>query len=88
VGENTDRSRVALTYVYCDYKEPRTEADWLAAITRQLAEQFHPLPKEVLIFWEKNLEPWKVISNEDRISIIKFMVQHFEKTFVSIDAPV
>ncbi|KAI0105554.1 hypothetical protein GGR51DRAFT_192971 [Nemania sp. FL0031] len=86
IEENTDRSRVAVSYVYCDYKEPRTEIDMLSIIMRQLAEQCHPLPKEVVLFREKYLEKRTYPSNDDRISVIKAMARIFDKTFIFIDA--
>ncbi|KAJ2990388.1 hypothetical protein NUW58_g2975 [Xylaria curta] len=86
VEEVTDRSQVAVAYMYCDYKEPMTEVDMLSTITRQLAEQCHPLPNEVTMFREKYLEKRTNPSNADRVSIINSMVRLFHRTFVFIDA--
>lgn len=86
VEDNTLGSQVAIAYVYCDYKEPKTEAEILSAIIRQLAEKCHPLPIEVKKFRENYMDKRMHPSNEERISIIRCMAQLFEKTYIFIDA--
>ena len=86
--EITQGSKTALAYVYCDYKDPRTqsEIEILSSITRQLAEQIDSLPLEVKTFRDKYIEKRSHPSDVERISLVKAISSCFEKTYVFIDA--
>ncbi|KAL8716183.1 MAG: hypothetical protein Q9220_000088 [cf. Caloplaca sp. 1 TL-2023] len=87
--EETNQNRnVAVTYIYCDYKDPETQsqAGIIASITRQLAERINPLPPEVKDFHEKKSQRRRNPTDEERIVLLKSLCLNFEKTFVCIDA--
>lgn len=85
IEENTRRSRVAIAYVYCDYKDPRTqsEIELLSSITRQLVEQIRPISPEVSVFRDKYAEKRRRPTGDERIALLKSVSERFEKTFSS-----
>ncbi|KAL8949471.1 MAG: hypothetical protein Q9222_004419 [Ikaeria aurantiellina] len=88
LGETNQNSNVAVTYIYCDYKDPETQsqAGIIASITRQLAERVNPLPSEVKEFHEKKNQRRRNPTDDERIVLLKSLCLNFEKTFVCIDA--
>jgi hypothetical protein len=88
VEENTQRSKVAVAYVYCDYKDPKTqsETELLSSIIRQLAEQSKPIPPEVNAFRDKFTEKRRHPTDDERISLVRTISELFEKTYVFVDA--
>jgi hypothetical protein len=88
IEENTQRSKVAIAYVYCDYNDPKTkcEIELLSSITRQLAEQSKPMPPEVNAFRDKYAEKRRHPTGDERISIVRTISELFERTYVFVDA--
>ena len=88
VAETIRGKRVAIAYVYCDYKDVKTqsEVELLCSITRQLAEQIRPLPPEVKTFHDKNIQERRNPTNNERISLLRSICLHFQATYVFIDA--
>ncbi|MCJ1394650.1 hypothetical protein MMC18_007530 [Xylographa bjoerkii] len=88
IEENTQRSKVAIAYVYCDYKDPKTQSEiqLLSSIIRQLAEQSKPLPPEVNAFRDKYAEKRRHPTADERISLMRTISEHFERTYVFVDA--
>ena len=84
----TDRSSVAITYVYCNYKDPDThsEVGLLSSITRQLVEQTGVIPPGVLKFWEKYIEAKRYPTTEERILLINEICGLFARCYIFVDA--
>lgn len=88
IDERTERSEVAMAFVYCDYGDPRTrsEVEILSSITRQLAEQCRPLPPELKAFRDKYTAKVTRPTADERASLIRSLAQHFKRTYVLVDA--
>ena len=88
VGEATQGRKAAIAYIYCDYKDAKTqsELELLSSITRQLAEQTSPLPPEVKSFCDKNTHSRRNPTDDERISILRSICLRFQTTYVFIDA--
>jgi len=88
VEENTQRSKVAIAYVYCDYKDrnTQTEIELLSSITRQFVEQIHPVPTEVSAFRDKYAEKRRHPTVDERIALLRSISDSFERAYVFIDA--
>ncbi|KAH7117652.1 hypothetical protein B0J11DRAFT_583050 [Dendryphion nanum] len=88
VEENTKCMDVAIVYIYCNYKDPKTqsETELFSSIARQLAEQCLKIPPEAKKYrndWEdRRSHP----SNEDLVSLVKTTLTRFSKTFIFVDA--
>jgi len=88
VEENTKRSDVAIAYVYCDYKDPKTqsEIELFSSIARQLAEQSYPMPPEVKAYRDKWIEKRSYPSDDEGFSLVRDVALLFNRTFVFVDA--
>ena len=88
VEENTQRSTVAIVYVYCDYMDPRTQSEMelLHSVTRQLVEQCKLIPSEITVFRERMAEKMRLPTADERISFVKSITGLFDKVFIFIDA--
>lgn len=88
IEANTQGLKVAIAYLYCDYKDPKTqsELELLSSITRQLAEQSNPMPPEIKAFCEKYTEKRSYPSDDERISLVRAMSVLFERIYVFLDA--
>lgn len=88
VEEKTEGLQVAIAYVYCDYQDPSTssEVEIFSSITRQLAEQCEVIPVEVKAFRDRYTGKRSLPSPEERVSLVRALAQHFERTYVFIDA--
>lgn len=88
VEEATQGTNVAIAYIYCNYKDPKTqsEVEILSSITRQLAEQIHPLPPEVKVFSEKNAKRRRPPTEDERLSLVRSLCLLFRRTYVFVDA--
>lgn len=88
VDENTQGSKVAIAYVYCDYKDPKTqsEIELVSSITRQLVEQTKPMPQEVSAFRDKYAEKRRHPTGDERIALLRKLCQPFKRTYVFLDA--
>ncbi|KAK3994869.1 ankyrin repeat-containing domain protein [Cladorrhinum sp. PSN332] len=88
IDERTERSQVAIAFIYCDYRDPTTksEVEILSSITRQLAEQCKPLPLEVRTFRDRYAGKMTRPSVEERLALIRFLAQRFRRTYILIDA--
>jgi len=88
VAESTRGKKIAIAYIYCDYKDAKTqsEVELLSSITRQLAEQISPLPPEVKAFRNKDTQERRNPTDGERISLLRSICLLFETTYVFIDA--
>ncbi|KAK3686838.1 hypothetical protein LTR37_019429 [Vermiconidia calcicola] len=88
VEENTERSKVAIAFVYCDYKDPQTQSDTdlLSSMTRQLVEQCKVVPQDVIAHWQRFIERRRLPTNDERLALMKSVTKLFEKTYIFIDA--
>ncbi len=88
VGEATQGRKAAIAYVYCDYKDARTQSEHelLSSITQQLAEQTSPLPPEVKAFRDKEKQERRNPTDNERISLLRSICLLFQTTYVFIDA--
>ncbi|MCJ1307667.1 hypothetical protein MMC25_001315 [Agyrium rufum] len=86
--EENSPGKVAIAYVYCDYKDPKTQnaSEILSSVIRQLSEQQDTLPPEVKTFRDKYLTKRRYPSDEDRLSLASTLSQLFTKTYILIDA--
>lgn len=88
VGEATQGRKVAIAYIYCDYKDAKTqsELELLSSIIRQLAEQTSPLPPEVKAFRDKDTQERRNPTDDERVSLLRSLCLLFRTTYVFIDA--
>lgn len=88
IEQHTERTNVAIAYVYCDYKDSKVQSkvELISSIARQLAEQVHPIPQDVKIYRDRWTEKRSYPTHEERISLIENLVLHFNKAFVFVDA--
>ena len=88
VAEATRGKKAAMAYVYCDYKDTRTQSaiGLFSSITRQLAEQISPLPPEVKAFRDKDIQERRNPTDGERISLLRSICLFFQTTYVFIDA--
>ncbi len=88
VGEATQGRKAAIAYIYCDYKDAKTqsEVEILSSITRQLAEQTSPMPPEVKAFRDKDTQKRRNPTDDEWISLLRSLCLLFQTTYVFIDA--
>jgi hypothetical protein len=88
VGEATQGRKAAIAYIYCDYKDAKTqsEVEILSSITRQLAEQTSPMPLEVKAFRDKDTQKRRNPTDDEWISLLRSLCLLFQTTYVFIDA--
>ncbi|KAL9014436.1 MAG: hypothetical protein Q9173_000918 [Seirophora scorigena] len=80
--------RVAIAYIYCDYKDVRTqsEVELLYSVIRQLAEQTSPLPPKLKAFHNQNTRARRHPTDNERISLLRSICLLFQTTYLFIDA--
>jgi hypothetical protein len=78
------RGRVALVYVYCDYrdKDKQNTCSIIGELAKQLLLQSSSIPDEVWALFEKHTK----ITTEKAQQIFTALAGKFESTFVCIDA--
>ena len=88
VWEATQGMKAAVAYIYCDYKDAKTQSalELLSSITRQLAEQTSPLPPELKAFRDKDIQNRRNPTDDERISLLTSICLLFQTTYVFIDA--
>ncbi|KAL8860761.1 MAG: hypothetical protein Q9178_002791 [Gyalolechia marmorata] len=88
IGEETCGTSSALAYVYCDYKDMKSQSavGLLSSVIRQLAEQLNPLPAEVKVFRDNDLEKRRNPTEDERISLLKSICSHFHAVYICVDA--
>ncbi|KAF4627731.1 hypothetical protein G7Y89_g10420 [Cudoniella acicularis] len=88
VQEAIQGTKVAIAYIYCDYKNPKTqsELELFASITRQLTEQTSSMPTEVKEFCDKNAEKRRNPTGEEWIALAKSICLLFKTTYIFVDA--
>jgi hypothetical protein len=88
VEEVSRGKKVAIAYVYCDYKDPKTQStiELISSLTRQLAEQIDLLPPEVKLFHDDNAWKNRNPTSDERLSLIKSISGFFESIYVFVDA--
>jgi hypothetical protein len=86
--EAIQRTKAAIAYVYCDYKNPQTqsELELLSSITRQLTKQTSSIPPVVKEFCDKNAERRRNPTGDEWISLVKSICFLFQTTYVFVDA--
>ncbi|EPE36656.1 Ankyrin repeat-containing protein [Glarea lozoyensis ATCC 20868] len=84
----TRGTEAAIVYIYCDYKDPKTqsELELMSSITRQLTEQTSPIPLEVQKFCEENVRNRRNPTGNEWTSLIKSISLLFRTTYLFIDA--
>lgn len=88
ISEATEGTNVAVAYLYCDYKNERTqsESELLSNIARQLTEQTRSIPSEVREFRSRNAEKKRSAKADEWISLIEVLCLSFQKVFIIVDA--
>ncbi|KAL8790643.1 MAG: hypothetical protein Q9213_000491 [Squamulea squamosa] len=88
IEEETRGTDSALAYVYCDYKDTKTQSaiGLLSSVTRQLAEQSIPLRPEAKTFRDNDLERRRNPTEDERISLLRSMCSLFQTVYVCVDA--
>lgn len=88
VQETIPGDKIAIAYVYCDYKNPETqsELELLSSISRQLAEQIRFVPPIVREFCNKNSERRRNPTGDEWILLITSLFPFFQTTYIFIDA--
>ncbi|WEW59218.1 hypothetical protein PRK78_004687 [Emydomyces testavorans] len=88
VSETTRGTKSAIVYIYCDYKDEKTQSELqlLSSISRQLAEQSHPIPPEVIEFREKNAEKKRNPTADEWIFFIRSLCLAFQSIYIFVDA--
>ena len=88
VQEATQGTKAAIAYIYCDYKNPRTqsELELLSSLTRQLTEQTSSMPTAVKEFCDKNAERRRNPTGDEWISLVKSLCLLFRTTYIFVDA--
>ncbi|KAH9882828.1 hypothetical protein J1614_000194 [Plenodomus biglobosus] len=88
IDECTERTDVAIAYVYCDYRDSKLQSgsELISSITRQLVEQTHPIPQEVKTYRDRWAEKKSRPSPEDRVALVKDVALRFSKTYIFVDA--
>ncbi|KAI4146689.1 MAG: hypothetical protein L6R39_003369 [Caloplaca ligustica] len=88
VAQLTQGERVAIAYIYCDYKDAKTqsEVELLCSVVRQLAEQTSPLPPELKAFRDQSTQARRNPTDNERISLLRSICLLFQNTYLFIDA--
>jgi len=88
VQEAIRETKGATTYIYCDYKDPKTwsELGLLSSIARQITEQTSSIPLAVKVFCDQNAGKRRNPTGDEWISLIKSISLLFQTTYVFIDA--
>ncbi|KAL8648633.1 MAG: hypothetical protein Q9210_004877 [Variospora velana] len=88
VTQVTQGKRVAIAYIYCDYKDVKTqsEVELLCSVIRQLAEQTSPLPPKLKAFHNQNTRARRHPTDNERISLLRSICLLFQTTYLFIDA--
>lgn len=84
----TEGLNVAVVYMYCDYKDVRTQSEFelLSNIARQLAEQTSSIPPVVREFRDRNSGKNRNPKGDEWISFINALCLLFQKTYIFVDA--
>ncbi|PHH65759.1 hypothetical protein CDD81_1486 [Ophiocordyceps australis] len=88
VEDHTCGSDTAIAHVYCNYQERQTQLTleiW-SSVIRQLAEQFDPLPDQVIAFRDRFIGKRCYPTEDDMILLVISLSKLFKKVFVFIDA--
>lgn len=88
VSTVTEGLNVDVVYIYCDYKDVRTQSEFelLSNIARQLAEQTSPIPPVVREFRDRNAGKNRSPKGDEWISFINALCSLFQKTYILVDA--
>ncbi len=88
VQEATRGTEAAIVYIYCDYKNPRTqsELELLSSIARQLIEQTRSIPAAVKEFCDKNAEKRRHPTGDEWTSLVESICLLFQTTYIFVDA--
>ena len=86
VEEVTRRKNVAIAYIYCDYKDPKTALELISSLTRQLAGHIGILPLGVKQFHDDNARTSRNPTDDEYLLLVKSISHSFEEIYVFIDA--
>ena len=67
VGEATQGRKAAIAYIYCDYKDAKTQfkVEILSSITQQLVEQISFMSSKMKTFRDKNTQKRRNSTNDE-----------------------
>ena len=81
LSENT-----GITFVYCNYKEPRTPATYIRLAIKQLCRRMQCLPPKLQEIYEKHYQNDSQPNSEELQSIFLAIARHFSSMFLVLDA--
>ena len=81
LSENT-----GVTFVYCNYKEPRTPATYIRLAMKQLCRRMQCLPPKLREVYEKHYQNDSQPNSEELQSIFLAIARHFNSMFLVLDA--
>ncbi|KAL8919594.1 MAG: hypothetical protein Q9172_004922 [Xanthocarpia lactea] len=76
------------TTLWCPGIHTKTQSavGLLSSVIRQLAEQLSPLPAEIKVFRDNDLEKRRNPTEDERISLLKSICSHFHVVYICVDA--
>ena len=81
LSENT-----GVTFVYCNYQEPRTPATYIRLAMKQLCRRMQCLPPKLREVYEKHYPNDSQPNSEELQSIFLAIARHFNSMFLVLDA--
>lgn len=79
-------SNTGVTFVYCNYKEPRTSATYIRLAIKQLCRRMQPLPSRLQQVYEKHHPNDSHPNAEELQSVFLAVSKHFNNIFLVLDA--
>ena len=75
-----------VTFIYCNYKEPRTPEAYIKLAMKQLCRRIKPLPQELQEMYRRHFKNASQPKSEELKSVFRTILLQFNSVFLVLDA--
>ncbi|KAJ8059723.1 hypothetical protein OCU04_011368 [Sclerotinia nivalis] len=79
-------SNVGVAFIYCNYAEKTTIAEYLASIIQQLVRQLYVIPDYVLDLYHKHSSMGTKLTSAEAIHLLHLLTSEFPRLYIVVDA--
>ncbi|APA12249.1 hypothetical protein sscle_09g070190 [Sclerotinia sclerotiorum 1980 UF-70] len=79
-------SNVGVAFIYCNYAEKTTIAEYLASIVQQLVRQGYVIPDYVLDLYRKHRSNGTNLTSAEAVHLLHLLTSEFPRLYIVVDA--